>query len=80
MFLRKLRRRLHKRYVLFLALPTCAMCFSAFDGEPGDLDVGDEVEYAVTKKTAKVSAEYIKKLPKGTVNPEVSPPPPGLLH
>lgn len=44
--------------------------FSAFDGEPGDLDLGDEVEYALTKKTAKVSAEYIKKLPKGTVNPE----------
>ncbi|XP_064629135.1 cold shock domain-containing protein E1-like [Lineus longissimus] len=44
--------------------------FSAFDGEPGDLDVGDEVEYQLTRKTAKVSAEYIRKLNKGTVAPE----------
>jgi hypothetical protein len=43
---------------------------SAFDGEPGDLDVGDEVEYQLTRKTAKVSAEYIRKLNKGTVAPE----------
>ncbi|CAH1799965.1 unnamed protein product [Owenia fusiformis] len=44
--------------------------FSAFEGECNDLDLGDEVEYTLAKKTAKVSAESIKKLPKGTVAPE----------
>lgn len=44
--------------------------FSAFDGEPNDLELGDEVEYSLSKKTAKVSAENIRKVPKGTVAPE----------
>ena len=44
--------------------------FSAFEGDPGELDLGDEVEYVLSKKTAKVSAETIKKLPKGSVAPE----------
>lgn len=44
--------------------------FSNFDGEPGDIDVGDEVEYTLARKTNKVSAESIRKLPSGTVAPE----------
>lgn len=44
--------------------------FSAFDGESGDLDLGDEVEFTLARKTAKVSAENIRKLPKGSVAPE----------
>lgn len=44
--------------------------FSAFDGDPSDLDLGDEVEFTLAKKTAKVSAENIRRLSKGTVAPE----------
>lgn len=44
--------------------------FSAFDGDATELDLGDEVEFSLSKKTAKVSAETIKKLPKGSVAPE----------
>lgn len=44
--------------------------FSAFDGEANDLDLGDEVEFTLSRKTAKVSAEKIRKIPKGTVAPE----------
>lgn len=44
--------------------------FSAFSGDPNDLDIGDEVEFTLAKKTAKVSAESIRRLPKGTVAPE----------
>jgi hypothetical protein len=45
---------------------------SAFNGDSSDLDLGDEVEYVLSRKTAKVSAESIRKLPKGSVAPEVS--------
>lgn len=41
--------------------------FSAFAGDPGELDLGDEVEFTLSRKTSKVSAENIRKLPKGTV-------------
>lgn len=44
--------------------------FSSFDGDVNDLDLGDEVEYTVTRKSAKLSAENIRKVPKGTVAPE----------
>lgn len=44
--------------------------FSNFDGEPSELDLGDEVEYTLAKKTNKVSAENIRKIPKGSVAPE----------
>lgn len=37
-----------------------------------EFNLGDEVEYTLAKKGAKLSAENIKKLPKGTVSPEVS--------
>ena len=43
---------------------------SNFDGEPGDVDVGDEVEFTLARKTNKVSAESIRKLKPGTVAPE----------
>ena len=36
-----------------------------------EFNLGDEVEYTLAKKGAKLSAENIKKLPKGTVSPEV---------
>lgn len=42
--------------------------FSAYDGNATtDLDLGDEVEYTLARKSSKMSAENIKKLPKGTV-------------
>lgn len=44
--------------------------FSSFDGDPNDLDLGDEVEYTLCRKSAKHSAENIHKLPKGTIPPE----------
>ena len=44
---------------------------SSYDGDANDLDLGDEVEYTVTRKSAKLSAENIRKVPKGTVAPEV---------
>lgn len=44
--------------------------FSAFEGDPTELDVGEEVEFTLSKKTSKVSAEKLKLLPKGTVAPE----------
>ena len=45
--------------------------FSAFDGNPMDLDLGDEVEYTLTRKSAKLSAENIHRIPKGSIPPEV---------
>jgi len=44
--------------------------FSAFEGDPNDLDLGDEVEYTLARKTSKVSAENIRKLQGGSVAPE----------
>lgn len=44
--------------------------FSNFEGDPTDLDLGDEVEYSLAKKTNKVSADYIRKLPKGSLSLE----------
>jgi len=44
--------------------------FSAFDGDATDLDLGDEVEFNLSRKTAKVSAENIRKCPRGSVAPE----------
>ena len=44
---------------------------SNFEGDACDLDLGDEVEYSLAKKTNKVSAETIRKLPRGSVAPEV---------
>lgn len=48
------------------------LLYSSFDGDVNDLDLGDEVEYTVTRKSAKLSAENIRKVPKGTVASEVS--------
>ena len=50
---------------------------SNFEGNPDDLDLGDEVEFTLAKKTNKVSAEGIRKLKAGTVAPEEVVP--GLL-
>lgn len=48
--------------------------FSAFEGDPSELDVGEEVEFILSRKTSKVSAEKLKLLPKGTVAPETVMP------
>lgn len=48
--------------------------FSAFDGDPNDLDLGDEVEFALSRKTNKVSAENIRKAPKGSAVQEETQP------
>ncbi|XP_064602212.1 cold shock domain-containing protein E1-like [Liolophura sinensis] len=44
--------------------------FSAYDGDASELDLGDEVEYTLTRKSAKISAENIRRVTKGTVAPE----------
>lgn len=44
--------------------------FSAFEGNPIDLDLGDEVEYTLTRKSAKLSAENIHRIPKGSIPAE----------
>ena len=44
---------------------------SAFEGNPNDLDLGDEVEYTLTRKSAKLSAENIHRIPKGSIPAEV---------
>ena len=36
-----------------------------------DLDLGDEVDFTLSRKMSKVSAENIRKLPKGSVAGEV---------
>lgn len=41
--------------------------FSAFEGTATELDLGDEVEYILTRKSSKLSGEAIKKLPKGSI-------------
>jgi len=51
----------------------CSSSYSALEGEPGDLDLGDEVEFHFAHKTNKVSAENIRKVARGSVAPEVCP-------
>jgi len=41
--------------------------FTMFDGEPTDLELGDEVEYTLVKKSGKTSAESVRKIPTGTI-------------
>ncbi|XP_070535883.1 cold shock domain-containing protein E1-like [Ptychodera flava] len=48
--------------------------YSEFEGDVNALDIGDEVEYSVTRKGAKVCAESIKKLLKGTIPGETVQP------
>ncbi len=45
-------------------------CCSAFDGDPSELTLGDEVEFSLSRKVGKVSAEGLRKLQKGSVAPE----------
>ncbi|KAK3798016.1 hypothetical protein RRG08_034577 [Elysia crispata] len=41
--------------------------FSSFIGDTNDLELGDEVEYTLARKSSKVSAENIRKLARGTI-------------
>ncbi|GFR76349.1 cold shock domain-containing protein E1, partial [Elysia marginata] len=41
--------------------------FSSFNGDTNDLELGDEVEYTLARKSSKVSAENIRKLARGTI-------------
>ena len=43
---------------------------SNFEGDFNDIDIGDEVDFTLARKTNKVSAESIRKLKPGTVAPE----------
>ena len=43
------------------------LCYSAYEGQASDLELGDEVEYTLTRKSSKHSAENIKKLTPGTI-------------
>ncbi|CAG5119485.1 unnamed protein product, partial [Candidula unifasciata] len=42
--------------------------FSSFNGDTNDLELGDEVEYTLARKSSKVSAENIRKLNKLTIS------------
>uniref|UniRef100_A0A0B7AWL7 Cold shock domain-containing protein E1 n=1 Tax=Arion vulgaris TaxID=1028688 RepID=A0A0B7AWL7_9EUPU len=44
--------------------------FSSFSGDTNDLELGDEVEYTLARKSSKVSAENMRKLNKGTIPPD----------
>jgi len=44
--------------------------FSSLSGEASELELGDEVEYTVARKSTKVSAENIRRLTKGTIPPD----------
>ena len=46
------------------------MFHSNFEGDANELELADEVEFYLTKKTNKVSAEMIRRLPRGSVAPE----------
>nr|XP_006811185.1 PREDICTED: cold shock domain-containing protein E1-like [Saccoglossus kowalevskii] len=48
--------------------------YSEFDGDVNSLDLGDEVEYSVARKGAKVCGESIVKLKKGTIPGETLQP------
>lgn len=41
--------------------------YSEFDGDPGELVLGDEMEYTIKCKNGKVSAETVVKLPAGSI-------------
>lgn len=41
--------------------------FSSLNGEANELELGDEVEYTIARKSNKVSAENIRHLTKGTI-------------
>lgn len=41
--------------------------FSVFDGDAVHLDLGCEVEYSISQKNSKISAECVRKLAKGTI-------------
>ncbi|ESO83947.1 hypothetical protein LOTGIDRAFT_108249 [Lottia gigantea] len=43
--------------------------YSSYDGDISELELGDEVEYVLARKSSKLSAENIHKLTKGTVSP-----------
>lgn len=44
--------------------------FSVYEGNALHLELGAEVEYCVSQKNSKVSAERVRKLPKGTIATE----------
>ncbi|XP_059172190.1 cold shock domain-containing protein E1-like [Physella acuta] len=44
--------------------------FSSFNGDTNELELGDEMEYTLARKSSKVSAENIRKLNKGTIPPD----------
>lgn len=43
---------------------------SVYEGNAAHLDLGCEVEYCVSQKNSKLSAERVRKLPKGTIATE----------
>ena len=43
------------------------LTYSEFDGDPGELVLGDEMEYTIKCKNGKVSAETVVKLPVGSI-------------
>lgn len=58
----------YRLYNIFSVCKECIMYFfSALEGQATELDLGDEVEYTLARKSSKLSAENIKKLPMGTI-------------
>ncbi|XP_015783849.1 cold shock domain-containing protein E1 isoform X1 [Tetranychus urticae] len=48
--------------------------YSVYDGNIQSLELGNEVEYTLSVKNSKLNAEYVKKLPSGSIPGEESEP------
>lgn len=57
--------------LIFIGKSTINFFFSSFNGDTNELELGDEMEYTLARKSSKVSAENIRKLNKGTIPPDV---------
>lgn len=56
--------------LMMIKMVNCLICSNFVGDDAENIDVGDEVEFTLARKTAKVSAESIRKLAPGTVAPE----------
>ena len=71
-FASKPRNCIRNRFTLAIFLHCVLLQNSSnFEGDANELELADEVEFYLTKKTNKVSAEMIRRLPRGSVAPEV---------
>ncbi|KAK3090111.1 hypothetical protein FSP39_009267 [Pinctada imbricata] len=54
--------------------------FTSLNGSPSEIEIGDEVEYTITKKGAKFSAENVSRIPSGTIPEDAVIPGRGVLY